>query len=116
MFRVLIVLLGRDRRDFVSQEAGVVPVGGRVLDIERVFARGSERGQAFRRSGVQGFSIGVQGYGMTTLRRQDLDRGLEPDEGFYVGDQMTMVGPRNIDLNRDPAPDLARSRPFLEIG
>jgi Uma2 family endonuclease len=47
----------------------------------------------------------VQGYGHTTLRRQDLDRGLEPDEGFYI--RTTEVrGPREIDLNRDPPPDL----------
>src|SRR5262249_10410081 len=49
--------------------------------------------------------IDVQGYGSTTLRRRDAERGLEPDEGFYTVTYMR--GPRQIDLDRDPPPDLA---------
>jgi Uma2 family endonuclease len=51
--------------------------------------------------------IKVQCYGMTTLRRQDVDRGLEPDEGFYIQHAEQIYGPRNIDLSQDPPPDLA---------
>jgi len=50
--------------------------------------------------------IDVQGYLTMTLRRQDVERGLEPDEGFYIRHQ-EVRGPRNIDLSRDPPPDLA---------
>ncbi len=49
--------------------------------------------------------VDVQGYGSSTLRRQDLERGLEPDEGFYIrNDQIR--GPRGFDLTRDPPPNL----------
>ena len=51
--------------------------------------------------------IDVQGYGSTTLRREDAERGLEPDEGFYIGATSHMRGPRDIDLSSDPPPDLA---------
>jgi Uma2 family endonuclease len=51
--------------------------------------------------------VGVQGYGSTTLRREDAARGLEPDEGFYIGTASGLRGPRDIHLPRDPAPDLA---------
>jgi Uma2 family endonuclease len=49
----------------------------------------------------------VQGYGSVTVRREDLDRGLEPDEGFYIRHAVEMRGPREFDFTRDPPPDLA---------
>jgi Uma2 family endonuclease len=53
-------------------------------------------------------NIEVQGGGSTTFRREDLERGLEPDECFYVGEHaLQMIGLRNLDLTRDPPPDLA---------
>ncbi len=53
-------------------------------------------------------NVAVQGGGSTTYRREDLERGLEPDECFYIGPHaVQMRGPREIDLQRDPAPDLA---------
>ena len=53
-------------------------------------------------------NVEVQGGGSTTFRREDLDRGLEPDECFYVGEHaVQMLGLRNLDLSRDPPPDLA---------
>lgn len=51
-------------------------------------------------------NVEVQGYGSTTMRREDLERGLEPDEGFYTA-HTEIRGPREIDLTRDPPPDLA---------
>jgi Uma2 family endonuclease len=43
----------------------------------------------------------------TTFRRQDLERGLEPDRCFYIGSLASVVGRLEIDLTRDPPPDLA---------
>jgi Uma2 family endonuclease len=51
-------------------------------------------------------NIDVQGCGSTTLRREDLERGLEPDEGFYIANEW-MRGPRHLDLAHDSPPDLA---------
>jgi Uma2 family endonuclease len=42
----------------------------------------------------------------TTFRRQDLDRGLEPDECFYIQHAAHFRVVRQIDLSRDPPPDL----------
>jgi Uma2 family endonuclease len=41
----------------------------------------------------------------TTLDRQDLDRGAEPDNGYYIQNQPQVVG-RVFDLSVDPPPDL----------
>jgi Uma2 family endonuclease len=45
--------------------------------------------------------------GMTTFRREDLARGLEPDDCFYFKNVSLILGKREINLTRDPPPDLA---------
>jgi Uma2 family endonuclease len=44
--------------------------------------------------------------GSTTFRRQDLEKGFEPDACFYVRNVESIRGKTEIDLNRDPPPDL----------
>ena len=44
--------------------------------------------------------------GSTTLKREDLNRGLEPDTCFYVGRASHVRGRERIELPSDPAPDL----------
>ncbi|MEM1255410.1 MAG: Uma2 family endonuclease [Cyanobacteria bacterium P01_H01_bin.21] len=46
--------------------------------------------------------------GSTTLEREDLESGSEPDECFYltVSKVKTVRGKKRIDLAKDPAPDL----------
>ncbi|NJK35759.1 MAG: Uma2 family endonuclease [Oscillatoriales cyanobacterium SM2_2_1] len=43
--------------------------------------------------------------GSTTLNREDLARGAEPDNAYYIQNQPLVKG-RNIDLSSDPPPDL----------
>lgn len=43
----------------------------------------------------------------TTFRRRDLERGLEADNCYYLKNAPRLFGRREIDLNRDPPPDLA---------
>lgn len=43
--------------------------------------------------------------GMTHLR-SDLEKGFEPDECYYVQNWAKVAGPREIDLTKDPPPDL----------
>ncbi len=49
-----------------------------------------------------------RGVGSMTMHREDMDRGLEPDEGFYIGAKsVAAVQEReDYDANRDPPPDL----------
>ncbi|MGF1569791.1 MAG: Uma2 family endonuclease [Nodosilinea sp.] len=43
--------------------------------------------------------------GSTTLDREDLNRGAEPDNAYYIQNQPLVAG-RNVDLQTDPPPDL----------
>lgn len=50
--------------------------------------------------------VDVEGFGSTTFRRQDLDRGFEPDACFYIENAKRVRGKATIDLIADPPPDL----------
>ncbi len=45
--------------------------------------------------------------GSVTCRREDLERGLEPDNCFYIRNVQAVLGRRRFELRRDPPPDLA---------
>jgi len=45
------------------------------------------------------------------LKRQDLDRGFEPDTCIYIRNAGSIRGKRRIELPRDPPPDLV-----IEVG
>jgi len=51
------------------------------------------------------FGIEVYGIGSMTCRREDLQKGFEPDAAYYVG-RAGDVEDRDIDLTVDPPPDL----------
>lgn len=45
--------------------------------------------------------------GRTTLCREDLDCGLEPDDSFWIAHEAEARGKDELDLRFDPPPDLA---------
>lgn len=49
----------------------------------------------------------VHPVGSATFRREDIDRGFEPDSSFYFARAAQMRGKKRIDLSVDPAPELA---------
>ncbi len=51
--------------------------------------------------------IEVRSLGSTTWSRRDLQKGLEPDECYYVQNELAVRGKDSIDLELDPPPDLA---------
>jgi Uma2 family endonuclease len=51
--------------------------------------------------------IEVAAFGSMTMRREDLERGLEPDQCYYVQNEPTVHGRLDLDLEQDPPPDLA---------
>jgi Uma2 family endonuclease len=51
--------------------------------------------------------LDVIGNGTTTHKRQDLDKGAEPDRCYWLRDNARRVrGKRQLDFNVDPVPDL----------
>jgi len=48
----------------------------------------------------------IKGYGSTTLNREDLQKGVEPDSCFYIQNVARILG-RKLNFETDPPPDLA---------
>ncbi len=51
--------------------------------------------------------IEICSLGSTTWSREDLQRGLEPDECYYIQNEFVVRGKDEIDLTIEPPPDLA---------
>lgn len=51
--------------------------------------------------------IAVSGGGSTTFKREDLQKGLDPDECYWIANESFVRDKREIDLAVDPPPDLA---------
>lgn len=52
-------------------------------------------------------AIEVRSLGSTTWSREDLQKGLEPDQCYYIQNERLVRGKADIDLSQDPPPDLA---------
>ena len=50
--------------------------------------------------------INARGLGSTTFKRQEVERGFEPDACYYIQSFARLRGRRRIDLLVDPPPDL----------
>jgi Uma2 family endonuclease len=51
-------------------------------------------------------NVNIDSLGSTTFRREDIDRGFEPDSCFYIRNAASVRGKKRIDLGVDPPPDL----------
>jgi Uma2 family endonuclease len=56
---------------------------------------------------MEEMDIEVVSSGSMTCRREDLLRGLEPDESYWIEHEPQVRGREDIDLEMDPPPDLA---------
>ncbi|NES64158.1 MAG: Uma2 family endonuclease, partial [Okeania sp. SIO2D1] len=49
----------------------------------------------------------ISSLGSTTLSREDLQKGIEPDEYYYITNEELVRDKITFDFNHDPPPDLA---------
>ncbi len=101
-YQALLKMVG-DRAIRLTYDRGDIELMSPLSKHERKRCR---FGQAVRILAEE-LSIPVMPVGSTTLRREEADRGLEPDEGFYLGELERIRDPDRIDLDVDPPPDLA---------
>ncbi len=51
--------------------------------------------------------IEIKSAGSTTLKRRIANRGIEPDNCYYIQNELAVRGRQELDLESDPPPDLA---------
>jgi Uma2 family endonuclease len=94
--------LMEDRRVFITYDRGRL----------ELMSPSQRHEKASRRLGVlvnilcEELDIDFDGLQSTTLRREDLDRGCEPDQCFYIQNLAAIRGKAQLDLPNDPPPDL----------
>ncbi len=100
-YETLLCELG-NRHVFITYDSGTLefmspsPLHGKVSSlISRLIWAYSEE-----------TSIQLASFGMTTFKREEIEKGLEPDDSFYVSNESLMRGKDEIDLAIDPPPDL----------
>jgi Uma2 family endonuclease len=52
-------------------------------------------------------NIEIKSAGSTTLKRQIANRGIEPDNCYYIQNELAVRGKQKLNLETDPPPDLA---------
>jgi len=61
---------------------------------------------AFVHTATEEFNVPIVSGGSTTLQQETLQHGLEPDECYWVANEPKVRGHDEIDLDKDPPPDL----------
>jgi len=100
------VLAERDRfgrRDRISYDRGVLEIMSNSAAHERRKKLISSLLEAY----CVAAGIPFAALGQWTFRREDLDRGLDPDECYYIRHESLVRGRTDLDLATDPPPDLA---------
>lgn len=55
---------------------------------------------------VEEMGLNILSVGSMTCKREDLERGAEPDSSYYIQDEPQVRNKEAIDLAQDPPPDL----------
>lgn len=100
-YQALLVELGDHRSSRLAYEDG-------VLEITMPSDRHETNTKLLERmieTLTEELDLPIKGFRSTTLNREDLQRGAEPDSCYYIGSVSQIAG-RTVDLSRDPAPDL----------
>jgi len=77
-----------------------------IVTLSAEHERPSERIADLAKALADAMDLEVEALGSTTFKRQELERGFEPDSCFYVQNFERVRGKDRIDLAVDPPPDL----------
>jgi Uma2 family endonuclease len=100
-FEQILAALGEQRSARLTYNLGTLEM---TMPLEG-HENASEWIALFIRILVEELNLKIKSMGSTTLKRPDLDKGAEPDKGYYIQNQPKVMG-RNVDLTQDPPPDL----------
>ena len=98
-----LMKLLENRRVRSTYDRGNYEIASRSLLYERISNRLGRMIEAI----TEELDVPMVGVGATTFKSEVLDRGLEPDECYYFENANRLTDPHDIDLDRDPPPDLA---------
>lgn len=102
-FQALLADVGDDRAWRIAYDRGVLEI--RMPHLEHEVPKGLI--ESFIEAIADELEIEVMKAGSVTLEREDLTRAVEPDSCFYIQNEASVRGNRDINLPEDLPPDLA---------
>ena len=102
-FESILHDLGDKRRSRIAYLNGVLEIVMPLPEHEKIKVLISYFVQVM----MDEMEIDFEGFGSTTFKRIDKLAGLEPDDCFYIQNNVAMRGIRKLDMTIDPPPDLA---------
>jgi Uma2 family endonuclease len=102
-FESILQDLGEKRRSRIAYLNGVLEIVMPLPEHEKIKVLISYFVQVL----MDEMEIDFEGFGSTTFKRVDKLAGLEPDDCFYIQNNVAMRGIRKLDMTIDPPPDLA---------
>ena len=102
-FESILQDLGEKRRSRIAYLNGVLEIALPLPESERIKVLIRDFVQVL----MDEMGIDFEGFGSTTFKRIDKLAGLEPDDCFYIQNNVAMRGIRKLDMTIDPPPDLA---------
>jgi Uma2 family endonuclease len=102
-FKALLADVGDDRAWRIAYDGGVLEI--RMPHLEHEVPKGLI--ESFIEATADELEIEVMKAGSLTLEREDLTRAVEPDTCFYIQNEASVRGKRDINLPEDLPSDLA---------
>ncbi len=102
-FESILQDLGEKRRSRIAYLNGVLEIALSLPEGEKIKVLIRDFVQVL----MDEMEIDFEGFGSTTFKRIDKLAGLEPDDCFYIQNNVAMRGIRKLDMTIDPPPDLA---------
>ncbi|TYQ28222.1 Uma2 family endonuclease [Pseudanabaena sp. UWO310] len=102
-FESILQDLGDKRRSRIAYLNGVLEIVMPLPEHEKIKVLLGD----FIKALLETMEIDFEGFGSTTFKRIDKLAGLEPDDCFYIQNNVAMRGIRKLDMTIDPPPDLA---------
>ncbi|MEP6518832.1 Uma2 family endonuclease [Microcoleus vaginatus] len=102
-FKALLADVGDDRAWRIAYDGGLLEI--RMPHLEHEVPKGLI--ESFIEATADELEIEVMKAGSLTLEREDLTRAVEPDTCFYIQNEASVRGKRDISLPEDLPPDLA---------
>ena len=102
-FESILDYLGEKRRTRIAYLNGVLEIFKPLNEREKIKVLISSFVQVL----LDELAIDFEGYGSTTFKAKAKKAGLEPDDCFYIQNNVAMRGIRKLNMAINPPPDLA---------
>lgn len=101
-FKAMLTEMGSDRVSRLTYDQGTLEIMTPLMPHERA-NRQIERLIWIL---VEELGLNILSVGSMTCKREDLERGAEPDSSYYIQNEPLVRDREEIDLTQDPPPDL----------